>query len=485
MRSRSGWRALLAGVALACGGAPEPARVTSGGLALEASLEPAAPRMGANRLRIELRDAAGRPAPGAALAVKVHMHAMGGMPAMGGPARVREEGGGRYAAEFELDMDTTWQVEIEARAQDGSRLRAEGSLRVGTPGLSLEGVGEAAGESPGEPSAEHPGEFAIPSLRLQEIGVRSVPAELRPLARRIRALGLVRYDESALVDVSPKVRGWVRRLEVGTLGARVERGQVLLSLYSPELYAAQEELLQALASQERARASGAPERADWRVAAARRHLALWDVSAGDLDALARERKPREELPIRAPATGYVIEKDVVAGGAVEPGQRLLRIAPLERIWIDAEVYEGDAPLLDETLRARVELPYLPGRTFDARIAAVYPSLDPATRTLRVRLELDNPELALRPGMWANVSLEAPETARLAVPEEAVLHAGARSFVFLDLGGGRFRPRQVELGMRSGDSIEVRAGLEPGERVVASGTFLIASESRLRAALEQW
>jgi multidrug efflux pump subunit AcrA (membrane-fusion protein) len=355
MTKRTAWAALLGGAVLACGSGPEPVRVTGAALEIQASLEPAEPRVGANQLVVELRDAEGRPVAGAEVAVKVHMHAMGAMPAMGGPARVREIGSGRYAAEFELGMASTWQVELAAEAPGGAS----------------------------------------------------------------------------------------------------------------------------------ARESGAPERADWRVRAARRRLELWDVSPAELDVLARGGAPREELPIRSPATGYVIEKDVVAGGAVAAGQRLLRIAPLERVWIDAEIYESDAALLDASMSAEVELAYLPGRRFPGRVDAVYPALDPATRTLRVRIELDNPGLALRPGMWANVTLVGAEAERTSVPESAVLHAGTRSFVFLDLGGGRFRPREVQLGMRSDDRIEVLAGVSAGDRVVVAGTFLIASESRLRAALGEW
>jgi Cu(I)/Ag(I) efflux system membrane fusion protein len=488
MKRRITATSLLLGAVLSCGSPSEPARVESGGFAIEARVEPPAPRMGANRMLLALLDTEGQPVEGAEVGVKVHMHAMGAMPAMGGSARVRERRGGRYEADFALDMGGTWRIEIEARTADRRRGRAEGSLTVGTPGLLLEAVAGTAprdAEREPDPGATHPAEFAIPAARVQQIGVRTERAEVRTLAREIRALGVVVADETALVDVSLKVSGWVRSLRADALGVRVERGQVLFTLYSPEIYAAQEEYLQALASQERARRSTAPERADWRVGAARRRLELWDVAPGDLEVLAQRGAPQQEIPIRSPATGFVFEKDLAVGAAIEPGKRLLRIVPLERIWIEAEVYESEAPLLAAGLSARVDLPYLPGRSFEGRLATVLPMLDAATRTLRARIVVDNPELALRPGMWANVVLRAPGAPRLTVPESAVLRAGARNFVFLELGAGRFRPQAVELGMRSGEWIEVLAGLAPGQRVVASGTFLIASESRLRAALDQW
>jgi Cu(I)/Ag(I) efflux system membrane fusion protein len=486
-------RILLAGaaaaaLALACGPGAEPARVESAGLAIEAAVEPAAARVGANRLALELRDAEGRPVEGADVAIEVRMPAMGAMPAMGGRAPVRELGGGRYRAEFELSMVGTWQVEVEARTPAAAgAARATGSLTVGVPGLLLRGEGGAPG--PAEPAAEHagghPAEVALPPARVQEIGVRSVVVERKAAERSLRALGRVGYDETALADVSLKVRGWVRELRADAVGVHVERGSVLFTLYSPELYAAQEEYLQALGSRERARGTGAPGRADWRVEAARRRLALWDIGAPELAALGRRGAPAQEIAIRSPASGYVVEKNLVEGSAVEPGARLLRIVPLDRVWVDVDVYESEAAQVSEGMPATVEASHRPGLRLEGRVAYVYPQLAEGARTLRARIELPNPDLALRPGMWANVRLREPAGERLLVPEDAVLHAGDRSFVFLDLGGGRFRPQRVELGMRSAGEVEVRAGLEPGQRVVASGTFLIASESRLRAALEQW
>jgi Cu(I)/Ag(I) efflux system membrane fusion protein len=325
-----------------------------------------------------------------------------------------------------------------------------------------------------------PGEFTLPPARVQEVGVRSAPAERRRIARSVRAAGTVGYDESALVDVSLKVRGWVRSLRADAVGVRVERGAPLFTVYSPELYAAQEEYLQAVRS-ERA----APARGRWRSQAARKRLALWNVGPGAIAALERGGTPLEEVPILAPVTGTVIEKDVVEGSAFEPGQRLLRIVPLERVWVEAQVYESEAPIVRVGTPAAVSLSYAPEQRFEGEVSFVAPSVSEGTRTLRVRIVLQNPDEVLRPGMWATVELEGEAAERLVVPQSAVLHAGRRSFVFVDLGGGRFRPREVEVGVRSGDAVEIFRGLEPGERVVSSGTFLVAAESRLRAALEQW
>jgi Cu(I)/Ag(I) efflux system membrane fusion protein len=465
------------------------------------SVDPAVSRVGENRMRIELHDAQGRPVEGAELAVRVHMHAMGAMPPMGGPVRVTPLGGGTYQADFGLDMGGTWLVEIEARRPTGEAIAAEGSLTVGTPGLRLasrggsaaasaapeepRGLPDAAPPAPGAGPGEHPGEIALDPGRLQRIGVRSGLAEQAELEHALRAVARVVADETALVDVTLKVRGWLGTLEADAVGKRVEQGQVLFTFYSPELYVAQQEYLQALRSQASAWGTSVPGRADPLLGAARNRLRLWDVAPAELDRIAREGVALEHVPVRSPASGYVIEKNVVAGSAVAPGERLLRIAPLDRVWLEAEIYESELALVEVGQLVRVTLPYAPGRIWDARVGYVYPMLTDETRTARVRIELPNPDVELRPGMYANVELRAPRGMRTLVPESAVLHAGERSFVFLDLGGGRFRPQRVEVGERSGERVEILAGVEPGQRVVSSGTFLIASESRLRAALEQW
>jgi Cu(I)/Ag(I) efflux system membrane fusion protein len=180
-----------------------------------------------------------------------------------------------------------------------------------------------------------------------------------------------------------------------------------------------------------------------------------------------------------------VEKNVVDGAAVEPGMKLFRIAALDRVWVEADVYESELPLVKVGQEARVMLPYEPHRYFQGRVAFLYPYLDPATRTARVRVELANPGLQLKPDMYANVELERDLGYRLAVPEQAVLYAGERRFVFLDLGQGRLRPQEIEVGARAGDLFEVAKGLKQGDVIVTSGNFLVAAESRLKLAMEQW
>jgi Cu(I)/Ag(I) efflux system membrane fusion protein len=482
---------LFAALVVACGKPDADAvRVRAGGSSLAVRTLPSAPRVGSNALVIDLRDAEDAPVSGADVAVRVHMPAMGAMSPMGGPVPVRAQGEGRYRADFDLPMSGTWLVEIAATPPGSAPARAEGSLKVGTPGLRL----AAAGGAPSEPPAgevehaahgeEHPGEFRVDPGRLQRVGVRLAVVERKRLETSVRAVGRVAAEETTLVDVALKVKGWVGHIEVDAVGDPVTKGQVLLRIYSPELYAAQEELLLALRSQQRAQQGGS-QRGDALVRAARNRLRLWDIAPADIGQVAARGEPQDELPIRSPVGGYVVEKSVSQGSAFEPGARLYRIAPLSRVWIEAEVYEQDLASVAPGQRARVELPSLPGRVFEAKVAYVYPTLDPATRTARVRLELPNPGLALRPAMYATVRLFVDRGEGLVVPVGAVLYAGERSFVFRSLGEGRFRPQEVRVGPRSGEEVEVLSGLEEGEEIVASGTFLIASESRLRAALERW
>jgi Cu(I)/Ag(I) efflux system membrane fusion protein len=329
------------------------------------------------------------------------------------------------------------------------------------------------------------GEVVFDEGRRQRIGVTTARVELRPLAVPVRAAGGVTYDQTRLTDVTLKVGGWIDELNADRLGQRVTEGEPLFTLYSPDLFEAQQAYVDALENLENARKLRSPLSADLAIEVRRRRLRLSDLGPDELERLEERGLPVELVPILAPASGHVIEKNVVAGAAVSPGTRLLRIAGLDRVWVEAEVYESELGLLAVGDAATVTLPHLPGRSFDGRIAFIYPWLDGATRTGRVRIELANPGLALKPEMYAEVVF-APELGeRLAVPEEAILYAGDRHYVFLDLGDGRLRPQAVTLGQRAGEWVEVLDGLTAGEAVVTSGNFLIAAEARLKLALDHW
>jgi membrane fusion protein, copper/silver efflux system len=308
--------------------------------------------------------------------------------------------------------------------------------------------------------------------------------EVRTLGSEIRAAGRVTFDTTRFEDVTVKYAGYIGRLYVEAMGEPVRRGQTLFTLYSPELYAAQQEYLAALASQRAAHATGAPDRADYLVQAARQKLRLWDLSDAQIREIETTGAAIKQIAVPSPASGYVIEKDVVEGAAVSPGMRLFRLAALDRVWVEAEVYESELPKVRTGQPAVVTLAYLPGAELRGRVSLIYPQIDPESRTGRVRLSIANPTgpggPMLKPDMYADVVLQAQPRDVLLVPEEAVLYTGPRRIVFVDLGGSRYEPREVRLGARNEGAFEVLAGLQAGDVVVTSGNFLLDAEARLQS-----
>ena len=328
------------------------------------------------------------------------------------------------------------------------------------------------------PVKEQGDEIRIDAGRQETLGVRVGTVELRPVSSEVRAVGRVAYDETRLEDVTVKYGGYIGRLHVEQTGQAVRRGQTLFTLYSPELYAAQQEYLAALASQKAARQTSVPDRADYLVAAARQKLRLWDLSDAQVRRIEETGEAVREIEVPSPASGYVVEKDVVEGAAVQPGMRLFRIAGLDRVWVEAEVYESELPRVRPGQSAAVTLPYQPGEEHRGRVALILPALDPESRTGKVRIEIANSGRQLRPGMYADVVLRTEGREVPMVPESAVLYTGPRQIVFVEEGQGRYRQQEVRLGAKHGDAFEVISGLRPGDRVVTSGNFLLDAEARL-------
>ncbi|QDE93952.1 efflux transporter periplasmic adaptor subunit [Myxococcus xanthus] len=322
------------------------------------------------------------------------------------------------------------------------------------------------------------GIIRVDDLRRQRIGVKTAKVEQAAMDLSLRALGRVTFDEKSLVDVTLKLDGYIHELRVNATGEPVKKGDVLFTLYSPELYAAQQEYLLARQSQSAANAS--------LVGAARKRLELWGLSAAQIERVAQRGQPVENMPFLAPASGYVLEKNVVEGAAVKAGERLFRIAPLAKVWVEADVYEQDLARVQPGHPVEVTLPYLPGKKYAGSVGYVYPSLKGATRTGRIRIELPNPELELKPDMYADVRFVLQGGApRLQIPDSAVIYTGPRRLVFVDLGEGRLRPQEVKLGIKGNGTYEVLEGLSPGDVVVTSGNFLIAAESRIRSATDDF
>jgi len=331
------------------------------------------------------------------------------------------------------------------------------------------------------------GTIVINEAERRQVGIATSLVERRSLTKSIRTVATVAYDEKLLRAVTLKVGGWVTSLEVDETGVRIERGQPLMTFYSPDLYTAQLELLQAVKSLHEASLSGLSERGDYLVKAARQKLRLWDVPDERIAQIERNGEPFRDLPIVAPTSGYVVDKAVVQGDYVAPGATLYRIAGLDKVWIQAEVYEGDFELMRVGQPARIELPYAAGESYDAHVAYVYPYMDARTRTGTVRIELANDpgRPVLKPDMYATVTIDVDLGERLAVPASAVVYTGPRRLVFVDHGEGRLTPTEIRTGLRADDYYEVLEGLQAGDRIVTAGNFLVASESRIRSAEQHW
>jgi membrane fusion protein, copper/silver efflux system len=309
--------------------------------------------------------------------------------------------------------------------------------------------------------------------KVQKLGVKTEPAAVRSLTRAIRATGTIQPDESRQTIVTSRFEGWVQHLKVDKSGDAVERGQIMLELISPELQLAQQEYIR--------QKSISPNRAE----AAAQHLKTLGLSSSQISALDDLKHTTPIFPVAAPQGGQVIEKMVIEGARVGAGEPLYRLVDFSHVWAIGEVYEQDLPLVQLGQTAEVELDAFPGERFKGEVSFIYPSLTPATRTAKVRIELDNPDGKLKAGMYASVLLSAGMTNAdvLSVPENAILDTGKRQTVLVERGEGRYEPREVELGRRAGGYVEVLGGVAKGEKVVVSANFLIDAESNLQAALK--
>ncbi len=340
----------------------------------------------------------------------------------------------------------------------------------GMPGRAMEGMG-MAGDGTVRLSAE----------QIRTFGVTFGTVDVRTLEDEVRTVGIVNFDETRLAAVTPKFGGYIERLHVDFTGQPVRRGDPLVEVYSPELVAAQEELLLAArleSSLGQSSVPGVPAGSSNLVAAARQRLRLWDISDAQIERVLETGRAQRTLTLYAPVSGIVVEKDVLSGQAVQAGQTLYTIADLSEVWVEAELRESDAGLVQEGQPAVIEFAALPGRPLSGRIEYVYPTLQEEARTLKARIAVRNPDHRLRPGMYATIRLRAAGRAALTVPTSAVLNTGERRIVFVDMGDGRLAPHDVEIGRVAGAYAEVLAGLEPGQRVVTSAQYLLDSESNL-------
>jgi Cu(I)/Ag(I) efflux system membrane fusion protein len=337
----------------------------------------------------------------------------------------------------------------------------------------------------GTSNADSARPVSLDAQSARRIGVTFAAVTIGPMTMDVRSLGQVTYDETRSTAIAPKVDGWVETLHVNFTGQDVREGEALLDIYSPMLVTAQEELLLA-ARLSRDVANGTDEArraADEMLASARRRLQYWDIPVTDIERIERTGQATRTVTLRATSRGVVVEKSVLSGQRIMAGETLYRLADLRNVWVDGQVFEHDLALVRKGQRVSVEIQAYPGDRWPGSVTYVYPLVDPATRTARIRVELANPGVRLKPGMFATVHLSsALLSGVMSVPRTAVLSTGQRSIVFVKSTAGTLEPTEVITGAVNDDRVEIKSGLQAGDTVVSSATFLIDAESNLKSAL---
>ncbi len=351
-------------------------------------------------------------------------------------------------------------------------------------GMDLVPVYEEEGEEK-EPSSN----IRIDPVTMQNMGVRLAKVARKQLVKKIRTVGNVTYDETRIYVVNTKFNGWIERLYVDFVGAKVKKGQPLFDIYSPDLVTAQEEYLLALQQSKSLSSSTYPsirEGAERLLNASRTRLRYWDLTEKQIKRIEKTGKSQKTITIHSPATGVVTKKLAFRGHYVKAGMHQYEIADLSTVWVDVDIYEYELPWVYEGMEADMELTYIPGKRFHGKVLYIYPYLEPKTRTAKLRLQFANPGYKLKPDMYANIYLDSLVSKdSLVIPQEAVIDSGVRKVVFVYLGKGKFQPREVELGAEGEDNqFQVLDGLSEGEEIVVSAQFMLDSESRLREAIQK-
>ena len=329
------------------------------------------------------------------------------------------------------------------------------------------------------------GTVTIDPVIEQNIGVRTAIAERKTLSRTIRSLGRIAFNEERVTRLHPKVDGWVEKLFIDKTGERVKKDTMLLSIYSPQLMATEEEYLLALNNVETLKESPFRDIREGAVSlkrSARERLELFDVPAHQIAELERTRKVMKNLHIHSPFDGIVMKIGAREGQRITPQTELYMIADLSKVWAIVDLYEDDMPWVREGDMADMQVAGIPGRTFSGKVTYIYPYLEAKTRTVKIRLEFDNPDFELKPEMFANVTVKASrQVDAVVVPSESIVRTGAREQVFIKHGSGKFQPRTVTVGISADGETQIIKGVKAGEEVVTSSQFLIDSESKLREA----
>ena len=351
------------------------------------------------------------------------------------------------------------------------------------PGIPKENAAPA--KVPAEAQAETP-QVEISPEQQQLIGVKIAKVAVMPLGKTIRTVGRIEADERKLATINTKIEGWIEKLHVDYTGRYVKKGEPLAEIYSPELFATQQEFLSAVKLAKQSKTANKDtygelivKDAGALVEAAKERLRLWDITEDQIKKIEETEKPIRTLTLYSPVSGYVIQKMAVRGMKVMPGEKLFDIADLSTLWLIADIYEYELPLIRVGDTARIILSYFLGKEMSSQIDYVYPAVSAETRTAKVRFRLSNPSGRLKPQMYTNVDIKISMGKKLAIPESAVIDTGVRQVVYVDKGEGIFEPREVMLGMRAEGFVEVLRGLKAGEKVASSANFLIDSEAQLK------
>jgi Cu(I)/Ag(I) efflux system membrane fusion protein len=337
-------------------------------------------------------------------------------------------------------------------------------------------------------SADKPGEFTVPVQRLQMIGVTYAVIQKQPFTNTIRAVGIVAYDKQRHWDYVTRVEGYVQKLSVFSRGELIEKDAPILTIYSPDLLTTQKEFVDLLNALDEAKAKGSRavlESTGRLIESAKQRLHLWNITDDQIAGLETNRQPTEILTLRSPFKGVVQDIGVDQGRKVMIGDHLVDIADLSEVWVWAQFYQDELPLLKKDLPVTITSSSYPGEKFTGKISVVDPFINEVTRTGRVRIDVANAGLKLRPDMYVDAELNTDMGEGMAVPFSAVLPTGQHDIVFVDKGAGKLEPRFIQLGRKYGDFYEVKSGLKVGERVVTSANFLIDAEAKIQGALKSW
>ena len=368
----------------------------------------------------------------------------------------------------------------EAKPPQGQQVTGGGEMKgmAGMPGMPGMKEGEVK-------TGEKPSDFVVPVERQQQIGVTYARVERKPLHHTIRAVGLIVPDKTRNWQFVSRVDGYVQKLEVTSPGELVEKDAPLLSIYSPDLLTSEREFVELLRMRDEAKTKEGRETPQRLIESARRRLQLWNVTDQQIAELEKTRKVSDTLTLLSPFRGVVQSVPAEQGKSVKIGDMLVEVADLSVVWVWAEFYESESSMLNVGQEFSITTKPYPNDKFGGTMSVINPFFDETKRTVKVRIDIPNPDFKLRPGMYVNAELEMNMGEALTVPVSAVMPTGTRDLVFVDKGAGKIEPRVVQLGYKYGDIYEVQSGLENNERVIVSANFLISAESKVQGALKEF